>query len=182
MIHTFKINIPTIQEIIDLKYPIRAFFWNKYLKLDTWAFKTFSTKFWRIMHRVSGRCGSLMAGHSPVFHNTKSWLWIPYPDGFFCTVCHEIVLVKEGHGTYKNFYRMSREDDVTELKRLRTTATNDTERLAIDKSLHNINHESPEIRSMRESLIKANREGDIKEAKEINEYVMEHSKYRKEVK
>ena len=178
MIHTIKINIPTVKEITDLWYPIRTFMVSKLLKLDTWAFKTFGTGFWKLMYRITGRCGSILLGHTPVFNNRKSWLWIESPMGYICTICHELVEVKVGRGSYKNYSRAGREADVAELRRLMTTATSDEERKVIDKSIYNISHEDPHVKSMREELIKATREQDHTKIKEIHEYVGEKRKYR----
>lgn len=178
MIRTIKINIPTIEEILDLRYPIKRFFSHKLVELDTWAFRTFGTAFWKLMYRATGRCGSILQGHVPVFNNPKYWLWDrsgKYPT---CTICGEVVKVRSSHGSYKNYARSSRETDMAELRRLRTTATNDAERLSIDKAMYNINHEEKHVRDMREELIKVTRDQDHKEIKEIHEFVGDHKKYR----
>ena len=67
--------------------------------------------------------------------------------------------------------------DMIELKRALSRAKNDHEKTSILKSIECIKQETGSIRSMRERLIKAHREGDHDEIKDIHEYVASHSKY-----
>jgi hypothetical protein len=47
----------------------------------------------------------------------------------------------------------------------------------IERTMHNIQHESPLQQSMRQQLIKAHRNGDTKTIKEIGEYVAGNKKF-----
>jgi hypothetical protein len=50
----------------------------------------------------------------------------------------------------------------------------------VQKTIHNILNESPIQKSMREALIRASRNGDLQEMKDIREYVASHKKYQNE--
>lgn len=76
--------------------------------------------------------------------------------------------------------RTSRSDD---LRMLHNDVKNNPDpqaRVEAQKSIDAIQHESKSVRSMREKLIKAHRENDHHEIKEINHYVMETKKYKNE--
>lgn len=73
-----------------------------------------------------------------------------------------------------------RSEDARQLKEMYKSATNETERTAIKKSLYNINHEDKRKRSMREALIKATREHDHPNIKGIHEEVHSKSWYKNE--
>jgi len=180
MIRTIKIDIPTIQEIKDLRHPIGAFLLSEYLKLDLWAFKRFNKIFWKLMYRLTGRCGSLLKGHTPVFGNTKSWLWISN-NGNTCSICGHKIEASKGYVNYKNYARKGRQADMEQLIAMRKTATNESEKISIDKAMYNINHEEKHVKDMREDLIKATREHDHDNIREVHEYVGENQKYRREV-
>ena len=47
----------------------------------------------------------------------------------------------------------------------------------IMRTIHNIQNETPLQKSMRESLIRASRNGDVQALREIREYVAEKAKY-----
>jgi hypothetical protein len=66
--------------------------------------------------------------------------------------------------------------DILELKRALSHSSG-KERDTILKSIDMIKQESGSIRSMRERLIRAHREGDKEEIKDIHDYVQSHSKY-----
>lgn len=51
-------------------------------------------------------------------------------------------------------------------------------RIKIDRTIHNIQNESPLVRSMRKELIKASRSGDPSRTKEIRENVFNNKKYK----
>jgi len=72
----------------------------------------------------------------------------------------------------------SREEDLKELFRLRHYAKSRTARIAIEKSIWQIQHEDNLVKSMRESLIKATRNSDHRKIKEIHDYIASHPKYR----
>jgi hypothetical protein len=65
-----------------------------------------------------------------------------------------------------------------ELKRALPRAANEQERRTILKSIDMIKQESGSVRSMRERLIRAHREGDKEEIKDIHDYVNSHSQYK----
>jgi hypothetical protein len=50
----------------------------------------------------------------------------------------------------------------------------------VQKTIHNILNESPLQKSMRESLIRASRNNDLQELKDIRDYVASRQKYQNE--
>ena len=75
---------------------------------------------------------------------------------------------------------MGRQADGENLVRMGRTATNEAERTAVRHAMHKIQNETPLVRSMRESLIKATRQNDHKKIQEIHEYVATHKKFQNE--
>lgn len=75
---------------------------------------------------------------------------------------------------------MGRQADGENLVQMAKTATNKSERTAVAHAMHKIRHETPLIKSMRESLIKATRQNDHKKIQEIHEYVASKKKYQNE--
>ena len=75
---------------------------------------------------------------------------------------------------------MGRYADGMNLLKMEKTTTNDTERTAVKRAMHKIQNETPLIKSMRESLIKATRDNDHQKIREIHDYVGSHKKYQNE--
>lgn len=67
--------------------------------------------------------------------------------------------------------------DITELYRLQSRESNPSIRQTIQRTIQTIKNESGLIRSMREKLIKAHRNGDIKEVKDIHDFIKGKSEY-----
>jgi len=185
MIHKLQINIPTLQEIKDLKYPIASFMERKLIGLDSWIFKKGGIKTWKLMYRLTKRCGSVMDSHYPIIGNGKSWIWetvtIKDKDNKRCVVCSDkYILSNKGFKSYKNYSTMGRKEDMASLRQMEATATNDAERTAVKHAMHKLKFEDKSKKSMRESLIKATREHDHDKIKEIHDTVGSDRKYQNE--
>lgn len=131
------------------------------------------------MYKLTGRCGSRVAGHTPIKANKHKWLWqvkeVGHVRTHVCSVCGEVyrqTISLKLRNT--NFSDVGREADINSLNRSLKTATNDTERRAIRKSITQLKHEDRRIKSMRESLIKATRNQDHETIKDIHSYVDSH--------
>lgn len=68
--------------------------------------------------------------------------------------------------------------DLVELQRILPRARNQAERNGILRSISAIKNETGAIRSMREKLIKAHRNKDMEEIKDIHRWVETHANYR----
>jgi len=73
--------------------------------------------------------------------------------------------------------RTTRRDDLDQLGREYKSADKDGRR-RIKAAAYKITHESKEIRSMRQELVKAHRKGDKERIAEIHYYTDKQSKYR----
>ncbi len=71
-----------------------------------------------------------------------------------------------------------RSQDLMELQRILPRARTEKERNGILRSIAAIKGETGAIRSMRERLVKAHRESDMEEIKDIHDWVDSHSSYR----
>jgi len=74
----------------------------------------------------------------------------------------------------------TREEDIQELKLDRERARSSSERKKIDEAGSRISKESEKVKSMREALIKARRQGNTAEVRDINEFVRTHKDYQNE--
>jgi len=181
MIYTFSISIPSVQHLKQVALKLLE---RKYLQLDSFIFKKTGLWFWRFVYRLTGsRCGSLASSHYPVFGNDKQ-IWTYHEKDkkiiYTCRVCGYVDEVNRSGTSFKNYSRIGREADMSNLRRMRKTATNSAERVAVDHSIHKIKHEEKGVKSMREDLIKATRANDHRKIKEIHEYVDTHKKYQNE--
>ena len=61
-----------------------------------------------------------------------------------------------------------------------TKSSNADVRYSAKKALHNMNNESGAIKSMRQALIKAHRQGRTEEIKDIHDYIRNKSRYHNE--
>ena len=184
MIRNIQIDIPTKKEIERAIISLRIAIESNLIRFDNWLFNKLDIRFWKLMYRFTGRCGSLMHGHSPVMGNRKTWLWKTTirKDKKFkkCVICSQRhTLSNKLIPIYKNYSKMGRQADMENLVEMRKTA-NDAERVAIDKSMYKINHEEKHVKAMREDLIKATRQHDHDKIKEAHDYVGSHRKYRNE--
>ena len=68
----------------------------------------------------------------------------------------------------------TRSSDFESLIKMERTATNEAERTAVRHSMHKLAHEDRRIASMRAALVKATREGNRAEVRDIHEYVASH--------
>ena len=181
MIYTFSISIPSVQHLKQVALKLLE---RKYLQLDSFIFKKTGLWFWRFVYRLTGsRCGSLASSHYPVFGNDKQ-IWTYHEKDkkiiYTCRVCGYVDEVNRSGTSFKNYSRIGREADMSNLRRMRKTATNSAERVAVDHSIHKIKHEEKGVKSMREDLIKATRANDHRKIKEIHEYVGTHKKHQNE--
>ena len=180
MIYTFSISIPSIQRI---KLTVKKFVEKKYFQLDSFVFNKTGLWFWRLFYRLTGRCGSLVDSHYPVFGNDKQiWKYDKKNKKiiYTCKICGHTGKVNRADALFKNYSKIGRESDMANLRRMKKTATNDAERNAVNHSIHKLKHEEKHVKSMREDLIKATRNNDHKKIQEIHEYVDTHKKYRNE--
>lgn len=72
----------------------------------------------------------------------------------------------------------SRYHDILELEKDLKKEVNPVLRNNLKRSLSLINQETGSIKSMREKLIKAHREGNMNEVKDIHDYIRNKSKYK----
>lgn len=70
-----------------------------------------------------------------------------------------------------------RTEDIKELYRMLERETNLDRRKSINYAINAIKSESGSIRSMREALVKAHRNGDREEIKDIHEFIKGKEKY-----
>ena len=68
----------------------------------------------------------------------------------------------------------TRQQDYKDIISLEKTATNKAERVAVDHAKYRLRNETQRIRAMRESLVKATRDGNHEEIKDIHCYVANH--------
>jgi len=181
MIYTFSISIPSIQR---LKQTALKFLEKKYLRLDSFIFKKTGLWFWRFVYRLTGsRCGSLASSHYPVFGNDKQ-IWTYHEKDkkviYECKVCGYTDEVNRAGASFKNYSRTGREADMSNLIKMRKTATNSAEKKAVDHAMHKINNEEKHVKAMREDLIKVTRANDHNKIKEIHDYVGTHKKHQNE--
>jgi hypothetical protein len=73
-----------------------------------------------------------------------------------------------------------RSEDINQLYRQLYRETDSKRKREIKDSIQIIKNESGAIRSMRESLIKAHRNNDVMEIKDIHDYIKNKSKYKNE--
>jgi hypothetical protein len=71
----------------------------------------------------------------------------------------------------------TRRADIEELNRAMRSG-DQTARICAERAYNKINHESGAVKSMREALIKAHRQGNQAEIKDIHDYVTTHAKYK----
>lgn len=185
MIKRFEIDIPTVEEIKSQCDSIVEAINRKLVKLETWIFSKGNQTFWRLAFETTHRCGSRESGHYPVFNNPKTWLWnVKEHNGIQrakCQICSEAIQVKvEKDLGEKHLSKRGREADIQDLQRLYATATNETERTAIKKSLSKINHEPKQVRAMRDKLIKETREHNHANIKDIHDDVVGKGHYSNE--
>jgi hypothetical protein len=82
--------------------------------------------------------------------------------------------------TLKKQYMNTRQNDFNELGRMWSNAKSYGERQMIEKTAQKISRESGEVKSMREALFKAHRQGNIGNIKDIHDIVSKKSKYQNE--
>jgi hypothetical protein len=73
--------------------------------------------------------------------------------------------------------RDGRKADVLDIERRRAMSTDPSERNHLTKQLHTINNESTLIRSARTALVKATRQGNTDEVKNIHEDMARDARY-----
>ncbi len=71
-----------------------------------------------------------------------------------------------------------READLNELVKARETESDPERRRNINDTISKVANESGAVSSMREALIKAHREGNVDNIKDIHDYISNKSKYR----
>lgn len=71
-----------------------------------------------------------------------------------------------------------REHDIEELITMYHRATSDSMRRNIYETALRIRNESGAVKEMREALIRAHRDGDIDEIKDIHDYIRNKDKYK----
>lgn len=76
--------------------------------------------------------------------------------------------------------RTGRSEDINELYRQLARETNPGIQESLRRTISLIKNESGSIRSMREALIKAHRNNDVEEIKDIHEYIKNKSQYQNE--
>lgn len=184
LIYRFEIDIPTLSELhsLEMKF-FNAFSWKLYC-LHEYLFDHSGRWFWVFMYKLTGHCGGGSWGHWPIFGNRHSWLWVDGKEGLQCVVCgfllSQFKSTTSGHsGAYNSMQKEGRVKDMEQLERSYQTATNDSERLAIKKSMAKINSEVGDRykRSIREEIVKATREGNTQRLKEIHENLNGDRKY-----
>ena len=74
----------------------------------------------------------------------------------------------------------TRDIDIRDLQQAYNNARSPKEREAIMHAGQVIRSESSKVSSMREALIKARRNGDTREVRDINEFVKSHKDYQNE--
>ena len=180
---TITIKTPEIKDIqqrfVEFRYDLIK---RIYLLEDT-VFNSGSERLWKIYFRFTGRCGSRSSSHFPIKGNRHKWLWTTrrYRDKitYTCNICgYKLRTNAKFIKAYKNYSKVGRNADMDNLVRMEKTATNETEKNAVRKSMHQINHEDKRVRAMREDLIVATRANDHDKIKEIHEYVGTHKDYR----
>lgn len=180
---TITITLPTTDDLQDL---VKRFLYridtSSYV-LEEKAYLMGGKWFWQLMYWLTGRCGSRIHGHTPIFSNPHRWLWTVTTKGrvqtHSCTICgnkyvEQIKLVSRN----TNFSDVGREADMKALKKSYDTATNEVEKTAIKKSMTRMIHEDKRIKDMREDLIKATRNNDHDTIKDIHDYVGSKEVYR----
>ena len=73
----------------------------------------------------------------------------------------------------------TRQHDLNQLRESWKTAS-PTEKKYIEQTAHKISNESGRIKNMREELVKAHRNGDRAEIRDIHEYIARKREYRNE--
>lgn len=187
MIKTLSVNIWTKEE---LKWQWDLFvegIKTRILRIEARIFSQTNKQFWLLAYETTHRCGSRLDGHYPIFNNSKNWLWSIKDKGDTkkckCSICGSKVIVKIGFSDLSyQYFKKGREDDVKELNRLYSRATNETERSAIKKSLTKINNETmkPGLKSAREALVRATRAGNVGEIKNIHESIQGKDRFSNE--
>jgi len=71
-----------------------------------------------------------------------------------------------------------RDADLNELVKARETESDPERRRNINDTISKVANESGAVSSMREALIKAHREGNVDNIKDIHDYISNKSKYR----
>lgn len=71
-----------------------------------------------------------------------------------------------------------RKADLEQLKREYNAAKTPKEKAKIDYLAHSIRYEDKKIRSMRESLIKAHRNGEVDNIKDIHDFIKKKDRYK----
>lgn len=180
--YSLDICIPTKNDVIKLKYRTYSALEYHFLHTEDYLFLHLGKWFWKLMYKVRHRCGTTSSGHYPIIANTHKWLWISTIRGnhnrFLCTVCKQSFFSKKQNvNDLPKYSDKGRLKDVEQLNHMYNTATNDAERTAIKHSLFKIRQEDGKSRSMRDSLIKATRDANHDEIKNIHEYVAGKKSY-----
>lgn len=172
------ISIPTQNEIkyelMVMTISIRKLFY----RLEDFIFDRSGKTIWILLTKLGFACP-----HFPVLGNKKSWLWnTTYKRDSrtdTCSVCGYQTITKiKNDPIFRNYAQIGRQADMDQLYRSYKTATNETERTAIKKSISQITHEDKKVKSMRESLIKATRGHEHDQIKEVHDFVASHKAYR----
>lgn len=185
MIRKIEINIPTLEELKVLYFQLFLYLIKKSYFIELYAFQRYGLRFWKLMFKLTGRCGSRLEGHTPIFGNRHKWLWTyrrgRNTDINTCSVCGEVYRESGKLGTrITSFAKKGREADWASLEKGYKTATNEAERTAIKRSMAKLKHEDKRIGAMREDLIKATRNQDHERIKEIHEYIATKAHYKNE--
>ena len=181
MEYTLRIIVPTKKEILYFVRDFLNIVDKKSYAIEASLYKRANKLMWRLLNRITKRCGSREYGHYPIFGNEKPWMWstLRRLDKQYstCTVCGYKAVTKIGFPLERLPVRNNREADIKELNRLYSRATNDTERIAIKKSLFKINNEDKHVRAMREKLVDVTRRGEQDEIKDIHDSVVGKENY-----
>lgn len=170
---SLRIHIPTREDLTAYKTRLFSNLNKQYLLLEDKLFYTSGQRIWKLYYKLTGRCGSQLNSHIPVYGNHHRWLWKKRGLTHSCTICGKKIKESKQIKHISSYSNRGRESDVTELNKLYKQAKSETARKAIAKSLYNINHEDKRVKAMREDLIKATREQDHTTIKNIHEYVGE---------
>lgn len=79
--------------------------------------------------------------------------------------------------SFLGFMSTGRDADLNELVRLRESESNPETIRNIDHTINKVANESGAVRSMREALIRAHRNGDVENIKDIHDSIRNKSKY-----
>lgn len=92
-----------------------------------------------------------------------------------CRKCN----AKYSSGTHgSSFVDDGRQEDIADLNQALSRTSSPQERVAIQQQINKIRSESSKIKSMRQELVKAMREGNAENVRDINEWVAKREDYR----